>query len=76
MGLNVGDWSRYYRVQGSGTNDVINVDQRSNTIWKGIYMFEVDSQTFTTLSASVNEISTKHKRATSEQDKHSSGIRL
>ena len=41
IGFNAGDWYQYYTLRGSGTHDVINIDEGSNTIIPGVYIYQV-----------------------------------
>lgn len=42
VGFNAGDNIRFASVPGSRTNDIINIDERSNVLRNGVYIFQVD----------------------------------
>ena len=41
-GFSAGDSVRYYALKGSGTHDIINIDEYSNTMIPGMYVYQVD----------------------------------
>ena len=44
-GINAGDGLRYTSLPGSLTADIINVDEGSNSMQTGLYLYQVDSVT-------------------------------
>lgn len=42
VGLNAGDGVRYISVPGSRTDDIIDIDARSNVFHNGVFVFQVD----------------------------------
>ena len=42
VGFNAGDGIRFFVVEGSRTDDVVNLDEQSNVMKPGIFVFQVD----------------------------------
>ena len=41
-GFSAGDSINYYSIKGSGTHDIINIDEGGNTLTPGVYIYQVD----------------------------------
>ena len=46
IGFNAGDGTRYFMVPGALTNQVLNIDERSNVGVAGVYIYRVDCSVF------------------------------
>ena len=42
VGFNAGDGVRFSTISSSRTNDVVNIDEKSNVMKPGIFVYEVD----------------------------------
>ena len=47
VGFNAGDGIRYFVINSSRTDDVVNIDEMSNVMKPGVYIYRVDGTSIT-----------------------------